>query len=582
MDEIKNIHQFKNNIFLFILLLFTGLRVYIGNSFPYWYLLINQLDELLLINNAHLGQYFANWNIYTLCKTIGYSLFLKFVNVSGLPYGVILSIVWIFAGIFVVYAVYNTLTKNKIYLALIYLFIIFLPCGLDLFISGRLYRNAIIAPFMLLFLSSLFIFMNKIISDDSSVRELLIWGLVLGLLFTFNYYIKEDGIGVLIIFLAGIFVSSLFMLIHYFKNEKFNYKKFIKILFLCLIPVLIFVGGTLAYSEINHEKFGVYDINTRTEGELGEFFYNLLLIEDKNKSDDYWVPFSTIEKAWQGSPTLQNRPDLLNNWAHSGWANGDLKNNSLNGDTIAWSLRDALYISGLYNDEKSTSDFFAQVNGELEDSFSNGTLNKTDKIFISKYATGRSLDEIYSLKDMFLSLIKSSILYKDLGRDIQDYNVDFMLPTLLYAEENNVSETESFLNMHILTKNEFNPDSFALSFAKSDIQFYHIISYFIVMISFVCFIFSGITLILNNFKPKTLSLLFIFEILLLATFLVQLFGLCWFCSFLDYCEYTIAYSSNCLAIFALFEVLSIAGVFYIFENKINKLQILDRITNFNK
>ena len=324
MEELKKLYQFKYNVVLVVLALFTGLRVYIGNSFPYWYLLANQLDELLLINNAHLGQYFANWNIHTLSKTIGYSLFLKFVNVSGLSYGLILSIVWILAGIFVVYAVYNTLTKNKIYLALIYLFIIFLPCGLDLFISGRIYRNAIIAPFIILFLSSLFIFMNKIISNESSLRNILIWGLILGLLFTFNYYIKEDGIGILVIFLAGIFISSLFRLIHYFRNEKFNTKQFIKIVFLCIIPILIFIGGTLSYSQINHEKFGVYDINTRTEGELGEFFYNLLLIEDENKSDIYWVPFSTIEKAWQGSPTLQSRPDLLNNWAHSGWANGDL------------------------------------------------------------------------------------------------------------------------------------------------------------------------------------------------------------------------------------------------------------------
>lgn len=579
MEEIKKIYQFKNNILLLILLLFTGVRVYIGNSFPYWYLLTNQLDDLLLINNAHLGQYFASWNIHTLSKTMGYSLFLKFVNVSGLSYGLILSIVWILAGILVVYALYNSLTKNKFYLALIYLFIIFLPCGLDLFISGRIYRNAIIAPFIILFLSSLFIFMNELISDDFSLRSIFIWGLILGILFTFNYYIKEDGIGILIIFLAGIFVSSIFRLIHYFKNEKFNAKQFFKILFLCIIPILIFVGGTLAYSEINHEKFGVYDINTRTEGELGKFFYNLLLIEDENKSDIYWVHFSTIEKAWQGSPTLQSRPDLLNNWAHSGWANGDLKNNSLNGDTIAWSLRDALHVSGLYNDEKSTSDFFAKVNAELDESFSNGTLNKTDKIFISKYATGRSLDEIYSLKDIFIPLLKSSILYKDLGRDIQDCRVDIMFPTLTYGEKNNVSDVESFLNMHILTKDEYNPDNLALNLAKMDIQFYQIISYIIVLISFICFIFSGITLVLNNFKPKTLGLLFIFEILLLGTFIVQLFGISWFCSFLHYCEYTIAYSSNCLAIFALFEVLSIAGVFYIFENKINKLQFLDKIAN---
>ena len=123
-------------------------------------------------------------------------------------------------------------------------------------------------------------------------------------------------------------------------------KKSVKFIFLCIIPILIFVGGTFAYSEINHEKFGVYDINTRTEGELGEFFHNLLLIEDSNKSDVIWVPYSTIEKAWGASATLQKHPELLNNLAHSGWAQGDLKKNNVTGDLITWSLRDALALSG--------------------------------------------------------------------------------------------------------------------------------------------------------------------------------------------------------------------------------------------
>ncbi|WP_407378425.1 hypothetical protein [Methanobrevibacter sp.] len=567
MEFIGKVNDIKSYFIVSILCLLSIFRVYVGNSFPYWYLLTNQLDELLLINNAHLGQYFANWNIHSLSKTIAYSLFLKFVNVTGLPYGVVLSLVWILAGIFVVYAVYNSITKNKIFLALIYLFIIFLPTGLDLFISGRIYRNAIIAPFLILFLSSLFIFMNKVIFDDLKQYSLLIWGIILGLLFTFNYYIKEDGIGILILFLAGILITLIFKLADYFKSNKFDVRTSGKMIVLCLIPILIFIGGTFAYSEINHEKFGVYDINTRTEGELGEFFHNLLLIEDDNKSDVLWVPYSTIEKAWNASPTLQSRPDLLDNWTHSGWAEGDLKKNNLTGDTIAWSLRDALSSSGLYNDEKSTSDFFHTVNNELSDAFENGNLNKSDKIFISKYAIGRSLDEIYSLKDLFFPLLQTSTLYNDLGRTIQECNVDVMYPTLTYGERSDVSEIESFLNMHILTKDEFSQDDFTLKLAGLDIQLYQVISIVLVIISVIGFIFTGLNVIMSRFKQKSMLLLFIFEILLLATFFVQLFGLCWFCSFLYYCEYTIAYSSNCQAIFALFEVLSISGLFVLLKEK---------------
>ena len=566
MKFISKINQSSSYIIIFIVTIITALRLYIGTFFPYWYLLINQLDELLLINNAHLGQYFANWNVHSLSKTIGYSLFLKFVNITGLPYGFVLSFVWILAGIFVVYGIYKYLTKNKILLALIYLFIIFLPCGLDLFINGRVYRNAGIAPFLILLIAFLYIFINELISDEVNTRVLLIWGILLGLTFAFNYYIKEDGVGILLLVLASIFLTLIIKFIPVIKNKKFDKKKSGKIVILAIIPILIFIGCSFAYSEVNHQKFGVYDINTRTEGELGEFFHNLLLIDDKNNSDEYWVTYSTIEKAWNASPTLQSRPEIFDNWTHSPWAQGDLKENKLNGDTNAWSLRDALFVSG-FRDEKSISDFFEKVNDELDSSFKNGTLNKTDKIFISNYAVGRSMGEIYSLKYLFISLFKTSVLYEDLGQNVQDFRMDGMQPSLTHGEESQVVESESFLHMNIFTKNEFSPNNFEWNFAKSSIHFYQLISIFIVIISFICFILTGVNLVLDKIKPSNLLLVFVFEILLLGMFIVQLFGLCWFASFLGYCEYTMAYSSNCQAIFAIFEVLSIASFVSVIEKK---------------
>ena len=555
----------ESYIIIAIICLLSIFRIYIGNSFPYWYSLISgQLDELLLIDYAHLGQHFANWNMHSLSKTIGYSIFLKFVNVTGLPYGLVFSILWIFAGIFVIYAVYKYITKNKLVLALIYLFIIFFPNGLDLFISGRIYRNAIIAPFLILFLSSLIIFMNKLF-DESKSYSLLIWGIITGLLFTFNYYIKEEGIAILFILIAVICVALIFKFMKTYKNKNFDLKKSVKFIFLCIIPILIFVGGSFTYSEINHEKFGVYDINTRTEGELGEFFYNLLLIDDSNKSDLVWVPYSTIEKAWAASPTLEKHPELLNNWAHSEWAQGDLKKNNVAGDLIAWSLRDALALSGLYNDEKSTSDFFHTINGELDVAFKNGDLNKSDKIFISKYARGRSLDEIYVLNYLFFQLLQTSTLYSDLGKNIHEDDFDSLFPTLTCAERNNVSDVESFLNMHLLTKNEFSQDNFSLNFATIDIHFYQLISYVLVFISLAGFILTGINAFSTNLNK--IWLLFIFEILLLITLFAQLFGTCWFCSFLGYGLYIRAYTSGCQAIFALFEVLTISELFIILKEK---------------
>ena len=192
-------------------------------------------------------------------------------------------------------------------------------------------------------------------------------------------------------------------------------------------------------------------------------------------------------------------------------------------------------------------------------------MNKSDKIFISKYARGRSLDEIYGLNYLFFQLLQTSTLYSDLGKNIHEDDFDSLFPTLTCAERNNVSDVESFLNMHLLTKNEFSQDNFSLNFATIDIHFYQLISYVLVFISLAGFILTGINAFSTNLNK--IWLLFIFEILLLITLFAQLFGTCWFGSFLGYGLYNMAYTSGCQAIFALFEVLTISELFVILKEK---------------
>ena len=72
----------------------------------------------------------------------------------------------------------------------------------------------------------------------------------------------------------------------------------IKYAVICLIPILIFGASTLTYKEINNHYFGIDEINTRTGGEMGEFWENLLKIDDSTKNNTIWVTSTTLEKAW--------------------------------------------------------------------------------------------------------------------------------------------------------------------------------------------------------------------------------------------------------------------------------------------
>lgn len=193
------------------------------------------------------------------------------------------------------------------------------------------------------------------------------------------------------IFLIPIFVVLIIKLFDEFKHKKFNLNNLVgltKIAVLCLIPVVIFSMGTITYKEVNNHYFGLYEINTRTDGELGEFYQNLLKIDDSNKTTNVWVPLSTLEKAWNASPTLQSHPELLNDLKHSKWANGDLNKTPIEGDYIAWALRDSLDNVSLFNNETQANDLFFKVNNELDDSFENGKLDKSEKNFCDRFSAG--------------------------------------------------------------------------------------------------------------------------------------------------------------------------------------------------
>lgn len=84
---------------------------------------------------------------------------------------------------------------------------------------------------MVLFLTSLFIFINKFISKEpESTIKLLLWGFLVGFLFFINFYIKESGIVLLPIFIMPLIFELFFKIYDKIKtcnlaNEKFSNKK---------------------------------------------------------------------------------------------------------------------------------------------------------------------------------------------------------------------------------------------------------------------------------------------------------------------------------------------------------------------
>lgn len=542
-------------LFIFIISLF---RIIIGMNYPISISMVSPLDDLLFIKYSDLITHFTSWNYYSLVKDMGYPIFLAFVNFTHISYRFWLSLIWVISGLLVIFGIKNYLTENRFFLIITFVFIIFSPIAFDAWSGTRIYRNSIMAPFSIIFLASLFIFINKTLIGNYNNKELLFWGIITGLIFSFNFYIKEDGITILPIFISCILISLIFIIFNQIKNKELDLNKFLKLCILILLPVIIFSIITVTYEEVNMHYFGVSEINTRTEGEIGQFWKNLLLIEDSNKTNDVWVPASTIEKAIEASPTLKSNKNLTNDILHSNDAQGNLRDHPISGDLVAWALRNSINHAGLFKNESTADNFFKQVNAELKNSFDNGSLKKSPKIFITGSLDGKSMDDIQNLvMPYFILGIKECLFYKDLR--FGDYPI--------VASPQQLNDIQNVLNDEIKNVDENSNllEKFSLKFGYLTINFYQIISYFVVLLSVLSFIFSGLYQIKNKFKNRHINIALIFEIFVIGTFLVQVFAISWFCVWIPLDSglimkfYTVANQG----FFALFEVLSIATAFSI-------------------
>lgn len=389
------------------------LRIWIGEILGVWFPPDQYYDDALMINYANFLSHFSMKAPLhkLLLKEMAYPLFLNLVHISGLKYTTCLSICWILAAV-AMYKVVSDYTNNKVFLYLTFIFVLFNPAAFDLWLGTRVYRNAIIAPFLLLMFCLMLKIDYKIITGKLYTGKNVLLVLLFGIVFSFAYYIKEDGIWMMACLLVNILICSVICIGRSIKRKE-NKGKLAVNLVVFLMPMVMFIMITNGYKAVNNHYFGVYETNTRTSGELGEFVKKVYKIEASDRTPEIWASQKAIKKAFKASPTLQKYPDLLYNIEHTPWFGGDIQKNPIQGDFLTWVLRDAIKDAGLWTSEKDVSELFHQVNKELDEAFEEGRLKKDKKIQLVSSMGGRSLEEILSLKDSIIKIYKINILLEE-------------------------------------------------------------------------------------------------------------------------------------------------------------------------
>ncbi len=413
---------YKSPLFV-TLVIATLLRISLSQKLSVWYPSFEFYDDQLLVKYANLLVHFKEPDLWSLVKNMSYPLFLNFVHLTGLSYSTVMALVWLVAALLVT-LIFRELTKDKYFLSFVYLFVLFTPAAFDSWVGTRLYRNAIIAPFTLITFALMILIIVKLQKSKLSLKEMTFLGLFLGLVFTFTYYIKEDGFWLLPCLALTILVSLALVLYRYLRRKNEPLKRTLMTMGLLFLPLAIwFIGGNV-YKMVNHHYFDVYEINTRTGGELGDFVSNVYKIDSQDRNAFVWAPADAIEKAFEASATLKEYPELKEAIFESFWVKGDILKNPINGDFLSWVLRTSLSETGIWKTEAQVQALFKEVNSELEEALESGSLKKDSKFQLTASAGGRNIDEIIPLAKIMVKEYAATIVLKgyEAGGLLGDYS----------------------------------------------------------------------------------------------------------------------------------------------------------------
>ncbi|MDR1861525.1 MAG: hypothetical protein LBQ41_00635 [Candidatus Ancillula sp.] len=174
-----------------VILIFTAFRFWIGLKQMYYLEPGSTVDDSWVFDQAFLQNRYRGdiGNFQFGVKERGYPLFILATYLTGLPLSFWIVGLWVLCGVLVVFFL-KKFCSSQIVLSLSYLFIIFCPFGF----YSRLYRNIVLAPSTMILLLSLIGLVFAVFNKKQKTRQIMLWAFFTGAIFSWTYYIKEDGL----------------------------------------------------------------------------------------------------------------------------------------------------------------------------------------------------------------------------------------------------------------------------------------------------------------------------------------------------------------------------------------------------
>lgn len=386
----------KKYWFVIIIILISLARFLFTYKLPSFYFFRMSHDDDLyrkflyaLIRGKYLGAYCPR----TLIKGPVFSFVMLISVVYKIGFSSLFTILYILSCLYFLSSL-KEIVKDKKYLVIIYLFLIFNPVTFSQDLFQRLYRNSISITELLFFLGAL---IRVITLKNKKILNNIILGITLFLMF----WTREDNIWVypVLLFLIGYSI---------FKERK------IKAVIISLIPIIILELLLNVVSFVNYKYYGIYTYNEIEKSEFHNTYKKILQIKDDEKIHMVSIPKSTIYKLVDNTETFNLfKEDIDRFYREYEYYEYEYTKGEIYNGNIVWHLRTMVNKRNKFKSGKESEEFYKKLGEEIDKLFEDGTFEK-EFVMPSTYMAVPMKEDFIALPGKVIETIIYTTTYKNI------------------------------------------------------------------------------------------------------------------------------------------------------------------------
>lgn len=351
----KKVKKFiKKHWFIISILVISLARFLFTYKLPSFYISNMNYDDRLMINQTTSllkGEYLGIYGYRTLVKGPIFPFLLFLIKLYKLSHSCAFTLLYIFSCLFFTNSLKNII-KDKKYLLLIYLILLFNPATYSQDLFQRLYRNSISITEFLFFFGCV---INVLFNKNKKIYHYLLYGLSLSLMFL----TREDNIWV--------YPTILFVIAYNFFKEKKA-----RTILINIVPILILSLSLNIISFVNYKHYGIYTYNEIQKSEFHNTYKKILQIKDDKKINKVSIPKSTFYKLADNTKTFNLTHKEIDRFYNT----YKDKNGEIYNGNIIWYFRVMNYRKNKFKNGKESEKYYKRLGKEIDEVFEKKTLKK--------------------------------------------------------------------------------------------------------------------------------------------------------------------------------------------------------------